>query len=319
MTRPSRPLTDEEYESYRLARLVAAEQAPYFMHALFAVAPVASPAIGTLAVDAWWRMYVNPDLLVGERRWQASVVPGELAAGVSLPDGSAEPICSADGDFVRRRVAHAVQEHETVKGRGSVPAGLNRWAATVLAPPTVAWNRLLRAAVRRAVADRAGRVDYTYSRPSRRVVPGVIKPSLRGPSVVVSVVVDTSGSMSQADLDAAMGEVDGVLRSSGVAREQVKLLACDAAAATAQRVRSVSSVQLVGGGGTDMRVGIAAAESARPTPHVIIVLTDGDTDWPGTPPRARLVCAVISSRPPTGTPEWATTVHIPPAAVRATV
>ena len=63
-----------------------------------------------------------------------------------------------------------------------------------------------------------------------------------------------------------------------------------------------------------MRVGIAAAEAARPAPHVVIVLTDGDTPWPDAPTRAALVCGVISTRPPHGIPPWATTVHIPPAA-----
>jgi len=411
----TRPLTREEYEAFRVARLVAAEQAPYFMHVLFAVAPVAAPGLGTLAVDAHWRLYLDPDLLIGEHRWTPHMlaaglsheaghllrdhaaraaalplpryheawnvagdaeinddliasgiplpewaitpaaigcpdgdlaeayyahltshlsdpppdpdtepgcgsgagcppVPGELPSGVALPDGTAEPISPAEGDFVRRRVAHAIQEHEHAKGRGTVPGGLTRWAATVLAPPTVPWERLLRAAIRRAVADRAGRVDYTYSRPSRRAVPGIIKPSMRGPSLRVSIVVDTSGSMSQADLDAAMGEVHGVLHAGGVAREHIRLLSCDAAATTAQRVRAASSVRLTGGGGTDMRVGIAAAEASRPEPHIIIVLTDGDTPWPDTPTRARLVCAVISTRPPVGTPEWATTVHVPPSA-----
>src|SRR5437764_1272375 len=61
-------------------------------------------------------------------------------------------------------------------------------------------------------------------------------------------------------------------------------------------------VQLTGGGGTDMRVGITAATRARPAPHVIVVLTDGDTPWPDEPTRARLVCAVISPPPPPPTP-----------------
>lgn len=414
MSVQARPLTGAEREAFRLGRLVAAERAPYFMHALFAAAPVAAPGLGTFAVDRSWRLYMDPALLVGESRWDsptvaavllhevghllrdhaaradalasprhylawnlagdaeinddllaagvplpegvvtpaalgcedgdlaeayyAVLVPppgaadrlpddggdgcgsgsgcpsaaGELPAGVGLPDGSAEPISPAEGDFVRRRVALDVQSVEQAKGRGSVPAGLSRWASTVLAPPTVAWDRLLRAAVRRAVAERAGRVDYTYSRPSRRQLPKIVKPAMRAPSVIVSIVVDTSGSMSQGDLDAAMGEVTGVLRSSGVAREHVRLLSCDAAATTAQRVRSAGSVTLAGGGGTDMRVGISAAEQARPAPHVIVVLTDGDTPWPETPTRARLVCAVISARQPHGTPDWASTVHVPP-------
>lgn len=414
MSAQTRALSVEEREAFRLGRLVAAERAPYFMHALFAAAPVAAPGLETFAVDGAWRLYMDPDLLVGPGRWDSATVaavllhevghllrdhagrsealpiprhhlawnlagdaeinddllaagiplpegvvtpaalgcedgdlaetyyatlvppagaaptlpddgaagcgsgsgcppvPGELPSGVSLPDGSAQPISPAEGDFVRRRVALDVQATEEAKGRGTVPGGLTRWAATVLAPPTVPWERLLRAAVRRAVADRAGRVDYTYTRPSRRSLPKIIKPSMRAPSVIVSIVVDTSGSMGQADLDAAMSEVTGVLRSSGVAREHVRLLSCDAAATTAQRVRSATSVRLTGGGGTDMRVGIDAAEHSRPEPHVIVVLTDGDTPWPSAPTRARLVCAVISHRDPHGTPPWASTVHITP-------
>lgn len=413
MSEQVRPLSGDEHEAFRLGRLVAAEQLPYFMHALFAAAPVAAPGLGTCAVDAAWRLYLDPALLVGPVRWDSRTlaavlahevghllrdhagradslpiprnhlawnlatdaeinddllaadvplpdgvvtpaalgcedgdlaetyyahlcppdadtalpddgtagcgsgsgcppVPGELPADTGLEDGTAAPVDPADGEFVRRRVALDVQSTQEAKGRGSVPAGLARWAADVLAPPTVAWDRLLRAAVRRAVADRAGRVDYTYSRPSRRRTPGIIKPAMRAPSVVVSLVVDTSGSMSQSDLDAAMSEVTGVLRSSGVAREHVRLLSCDAAATTAQRVRSVGTVELHGGGGTDMRVGITAAEQASPAPHVIVVLTDGDTPWPDAPTRARLVCAVIRSGTPHDTPSWASTVHIPP-------
>ena len=60
-----------------------------------------------------------------------------------------------------------------------------------------------------------------------------------------------------------------------------------------------------------MRVGITAAEALKPRPDAIVVLTDGDTPWPQTPGRAKLVCAVISAQPPARTPSWATTVHIP--------
>ncbi len=411
-----RALTGPEHDAFRLARLVAAERMPYFMHALFAAAPVAAPGLGTFAVDRAWRLYLDPVLLRGAGAWTASTAGAVLlhevghllrdhagradalpqphrhlewnlstdaeinddllAAGVPLPAGvvtpaaigcpdgglaedyyatltpppgqcgatggddgghgcgsgagsapvpgelathdtqhivSAPGIGPAEADMVRRRVAHDITTRATGQGRGSVPAGLDRWATHVLAPPTVAWDRVLRAAVRRAVADRAGRADYTYSRPSRRQVPGMVKPAMRGPTVVVTIVVDTSGSMGQGDLDAAMSEVQGVLRSSGVARDQVRLICCDAEAATAARVRCAGAVRLTGGGGTDMRVGIGAAETARPAPHVVIVLTDGDTPWPAHPTRARLVCAVISTHPPHGTPPWATTVHIPPA------
>lgn len=240
-------------------------------------------------------------------------VPGEVSGDVAVPSEVSGPLTEADADLVRRRVATDVQDHERAKGRGTVPAGMSRWAEKTLAPPTVPWHRLLRSSVRRAVADAAGQVRHTYTRPPRRRLAKIITPAMRAPRVTVSIVIDTSGSMSTADLTAAMSEVNGVLTASGVARERVTLLACDAAATTPRRVRSIHDVDLSGGGGTDMRVGIAAAESARPTPHVVIVLTDGGTPWPEHPTRAKLVCAVISETEPTGTPVWATTVHVPPA------
>lgn len=416
-----RAFTPAEHDAFRLARLTASEAAPYFMHALFAATPVAAPGLGTFAVDRHWRLYADPDRLLGPGAWDSRTagavllhevghllrdhagradalpqpyrhvqwnlagdaeinddllaagtplpegvitpealscadgglaedyyalltdppeqpgtapkpvdaddggdgcgsgsgsppVPGELLPDQDLGNGAGTPLDRAEADLVRRAVAAAVGEHEAAKGRGSLPAGLTRWASEVLAPPTVPWDRVLRAAVRRAVADAAGRTDYTYSRPSRRRVPGTVQPAMRGPAVHVSVVVDTSGSMGQRDLDAAMSEVTGVLRAGGVNRDQVRVLSCDARTATTQRVRSVGAITLGGGGGTDMRVGIADAERARPAPHVVIVLTDGDTPWPDAPTRSRLVCAVITDRTPPPTPDWATTVLIPPAA-----
>lgn len=424
----TRTLTRAEQDAFRLARLVAAEQMPYFMHGLFAAAPVAAPGLGTFAVDKSWRLYLDPALLVGPGAWSPAVAGAVLlhevghllrdhsgraealpqpykadawnlaadaeinddllAAGVALPEGvvtpgalgcednglaedyyarlvppgdaereaggdgdpngagEGEPGCGsgagcpvpgeipgigsgesgdeagaglsdAEADLVRRRVAEDVKaavEKFGGTGRGTVPAGLARWASDVLAPPTVPWDRVLRATVRRIVAEVAGRTDYTYSRPSRRRVPRLVKPAMRGTAVRVAIVVDTSGSMSAADLDAAMGEVQGVLRASGVARDAVHVVSCDAEAGKAARVRRAGDVALTGGGGTDMRVGIAAAEAIRPAPHVVIVLTDGYTPWPDSPGRARLVCGVIRPGEPSGTPEWATTVHIPPAA-----
>lgn len=416
-----RALTRPEQDAFRLARLVAAEQMPYFMHGLFAAAPLAGEGLCTFAVDKHWRLYMDPALLVGPGAWSPAVagavllhevghllrdhsgraealpqpldhdawnLAGDaeinddlLAAGVALPEGvitpgalgcednglaedyyrtlvpdspaggegggagggtagdehgcgsgagcpvpgelsgedagAAESMSGAEADLVRRRVAgdvRAAAERFGGTGRGTVPAGLARWASDVLAPPTVPWDRVLRATVRRIVAEQAGRADYTYKRPSRRRVPRLVKPAMRGTAVRVAVVVDTSGSMSQADLDAAMGEIQGVLRASGVARDQVHVVSCDAEAGTTARVRRAGDVALSGGGGTDMRVGIAAAEAIRPTPHVVIVLTDGYTPWPDAPGRARLVCGVIRPGEPSGTPEWAATVHIPPAA-----
>ena len=110
----------------------------------------------------------------------------------------------------------------------------------MLAPPSVPWDRVLRAVIRRALADQSGRTNFNWARPSRRSVPGIVAPAMPGPSITVSIVIDTSGSMSVADLSAAMGEVAGALRAGDVARERVRILSCDATSASARAVRSVA-------------------------------------------------------------------------------
>jgi len=230
--------------------------------------------------------------------------------GGDSDDGATAGLDPAEADLVRRQVAVEVASH-AAKSRGSVPGGWQRWADAELAGPTVAWRQVLGGAIRRAVAFKRGMVDFSYDRPGRRRVRGVLTPAMRRPVPTVAVVVDTSGSMGQDDLDAALAEVKGIARSVGVRGQQLRVLAVDAAVQAVTPLRDASRVVLKGGGGTDMRVGITAAEALRPIPDAVVVLTDGYTPWPAARGRCRLVCAVIAADAPTGTPEWATTVHIP--------
>jgi predicted metal-dependent peptidase len=209
----------------------------------------------------------------------------------------------AGAKLVGRDVARRILEHQ--RQRGNVPAGWQRWADEVL-EPTVNWRRLLAAAVRRGMADVAGRVDFTYRKPSRRssVTPGVVLPSLRQPVPKVAMVLDTSGSMSDRMLAQCLGEVGGVLRSLGVARQSLRVVCCDAQAYEAQRVLDAGDVQLLGGGGTDMGAGLAHAAALRPRPDLIVVLTDGYTPWPARAPAG--IRVVVGLLDPSGsTPPWA--------------
>ena len=210
-----------------------------------------------------------------------------------------------------RQVAQDCVRH--AREPGTVPAGLLRWAEQVL-QPVVDWRRVLAAELRRAVADTAGAVDYSYRRPSRRasVAGQVVLPALRRPVPEVAVVCDTSGSMTEELLATSLAEVEGLLRSLGLAR-QLRVLACDTAVAPARRITSARQVELVGGGGTDMGAGIAAAAALRPRPAVTVVLTDGYTPWPAQPPRGiRVVVALLGDDAPDG-PDWARAVRVPSA------
>jgi predicted metal-dependent peptidase len=233
---------------------------------------------------------------------------GSGADGVPRPGDGPGGRPAWQAELLRRQVAQDVITHG--KQAGTVPAGLLRWAEAMLSPK-VDWRKMLAAELRRAVAEVSGAVDYSYRRPSRRsaVAGDVVLPALRRPVPEVAVVCDTSGSMTDDLLAKALAEVEGLLRAVGLAR-QVRVLACDTAVAQAQRVSSARQVQLVGGGGTDMGAGIAAAVALRPRPAVTVVLTDGFTPWPAQAPKGtRVVVGLLGPRAPDA-PQWARAVRV---------
>jgi predicted metal-dependent peptidase len=233
---------------------------------------------------------------------------GSGADGVPRPDDGPPGLPAWQADLLRRQVAQDVIAHAKVAG--TVPGGLLRWAEQIL-NPKVNWRKVLAAELRRAVAEVSGAVDYSYRRPSRRasVAGNVVLPALRRPVPEVAVVCDTSGSMTEDLLAAALAEVEGLLRALGMAR-QVRVLACDTAVGPAQRVSSARQIQLVGGGGTDMGTGIAAAAALRPRPAVTVVLTDGYTPWPSQAPKGtRVVIGLLGPGAPDA-PSWARAVRV---------
>ncbi len=228
-----------------------------------------------------------------------------MPRGYELPsDDAAGGLDGTTAEAVRRTVAIAFREQ---RGRGSVPGEWGRWVEQLL-DPIVDWRSVLHAAVRRGVGWAHGHTDYTYTRIARRQAAAgpVILPALRRPVPRVAVVVDTSGSVDDGLLAQALGEVDGVLATLGVADPQVTVLAVDAAVHTVATVRRADAIRLGGGGGTDMAVGITAAQELRPRVDVIIVCTDGETDWPAHPAPVPVV-AVLLGRTRAAlpdTPDW---------------
>ncbi len=224
------------------------------------------------------------------------------------PDDEKRGVPPADQQLIRRRVAADI-----AAAAGEVPAGLRRWADELLGA-RVDWRAELAAVLRRSVSTVAGAVDYSYSRPSRRAAtsPDVVLPSLRRPAVEVAVICDTSASVDDRMLGTAVNEVDGLLRAVGT--RTVRVLACDDAVRAAATARTVDDLVLVGGGGTDLGVGIDAAVDHRPPPHLIVVLTDGHTPWPAERPAAEVVVGLLATEesmpPPPDPPAWTTVVPI---------
>ncbi|MEU8596684.1 MULTISPECIES: DUF2201 family putative metallopeptidase [Streptomyces] len=204
------------------------------------------------------------------------------------PDG-AHGLSAHEQDAVRFRVAQGIT------GRpGNASKGWKRWAEEAFHPPQP-WRELLGAAVRSAASSPGAGEDYSYGRPSRRStgLRGVVLPSLRRRPPRVSVVIDTSGSVSDAELGSALLEVAAISRAVGGRRDLVTVLACDAATRVVHPLCQAEGIPLVGGGGTDLRAGFAKALRSHPRPDAIVILTDGQTPWPSAQPACRTVIGLF--------------------------
>lgn len=245
---------------------------------------------------------------------------GSAADGVrrnyeTAGENTSEGVDEYHADLIRQQVAVSIMQH--VKNRGDVPGGYARWAENLL-DPVVDWRRELAAIVRRVIANIAGRKDYSYSRPSRRQAAmrgtgqNIIMPAMRQPAPPsVAIVFDTSGSMNDDMLTWGITEAEGVIRAVSSNGRGVQVIPVDAKVHAGKTVRRAADIELAGGGGTDMRVGINAALEARPRPQVIVVITDGYTPWPTEPIKGvTLIAALTTDTAANDVPSWAKTLHI---------
>jgi predicted metal-dependent peptidase len=224
--------------------------------------------------------------------------------GTKVPEGRS----LIEHKSIQQQTAMAIKQH--VEGRGNAPAGLKRWAEDKLKPPKVDWRKHLRSMVAKGIGKARGQQDFTTSKLRKRS--GLLLPTMYAPQPIVAMVLDTSGSMTDNDLNTSLSEVRGVfnvLQQGGAS--VVHITACDAQATKPEKLtrwnqQKVQSL-LVGGGGTDMGAGIEAAATVKPT--LTVVCTDGDTYWPAEKPKDAGKVIIALTRPGSfPTPKWATVV-----------
>ena len=222
--------------------------------------------------------------------------PAAVEASDEPTESGVDGVDDVDATAIRRAVAHEVV---SAADRGDrVSPGLVLWARDLL-DPQVPWRQVLRAALGRPARAVTSRGEPDWCRPDRRAEsrPDFPRPGVRHHTPEVAVVVDTSASMERPLLDAAVTEINGMLRRTGIT--SLTVIVCDVDAARPQRVRRLGDLALRGGGGTDMCVGIAAAAEGRPRPSIIVVLTDGFTPWPAeAPPNTTLVPVILDDDVP---------------------
>lgn len=232
------------------------------------------------------------------------------------PPGAGPPAPGLDDterDLLELAVAREIETRSA--RRATVPGGWRRWADRRL-HPAVDWRAELGALLRRGVRRTAGRVDFTYARPSRRTAgDGIVMPAMVGPDPDVALVVDTSGSITPTVLTGFLTEITAILARAAGPRRRLRVICCDRRAHGVQTVRRAEDIELIGGGGTDQREGVSAALALRPRPDLILVLTDGQTPWPDRRPPVPVVIGLVEPGPglraEAPPPAWARTIPLP--------
>ena len=150
-----------------------------------------------------------------------------------------------------------------------------------LLQPALPWQSLLARFLMTRTQE-----DYSFQRPGRREGDAVL-PRLHSAQLELFVVLDTSGSIGDSQLEAFASELEAL---KGQVRARVTLHACDAMLAGGgpwvfepwEPMRLPAS--LSGGGGSDFRPAFDWIRSAHLRPDVLIYFTDAEGEFPDAVP-----------------------------------
>ncbi|KAB1442191.1 DUF2201 family putative metallopeptidase [Pseudodesulfovibrio senegalensis] len=191
---------------------------------------------------------------------------GEVRDGQNDVEGGASDEGGTDEEW-ELAMAQAAQQ---ARDMGDLPGSLERLIKEVL-NPELDWQELLE----RFICDRA-RDDYSWTPPNKRFLHmNLILPSLSNrklPEVVLAI--DTSGSVTDAEMNQFGAEVSGILESFDTT---VHVAYCDSTVTGSQSFgRNDLPLELTpeGGGGTDYRPVFEWVEQEGLDPACLVYLTD---------------------------------------------
>ena len=190
-------------------------------------------------------------------------------------DGSGKPkLSKEEAAAIRDEIKGAVISAAQAAGAGNLPAGVKRLLKDITAP-VIGWKELLQQQITSVIKN-----DYTWARPSRRgwhldaVMPG-LKP---GEMIDICIAMDQSGSISEEDSKAFLGEIRGIME----AFDEYKItLWCfdtevyNVKTYTSDNIEDIENYEPMGGGGTDFEVNWEFMKQENIEPKKFIMFTDG--------------------------------------------
>ncbi len=191
------------------------------------------------------------------------------------------------------------------KMQGKMPLGLERLIGDLL-EPKVNW----RAELAQYLKDVSNRADYSFSKPNMRYAhTGFILPSLKvDKGGDIGEIIDTSGSISQEDLNLAGGEVVGISTELHVGHHVVYV---DTQVYNPQYFEpdETPTFKADGGGGSNMTPGFKWMLKNAPDVLAILCFTDGYIDYPKEDPGIPVLW-ILNCRNDGFSPTYGKIIHV---------
>jgi len=188
--------------------------------------------------------------------------------------GKRPTLTETEREEIRKEVKQSILNAAQGAEAGSVPKGVERMIKD-MTESIMPWNDLIQTNITSTIKS-----DFSWLRPSRRgwhmdaIMPGMTP----GEEIDVTVMVDMSGSISNAQGKAFISEVAGMMD----AFDGYKInIACfdtkvyNYQTFTSENMDSIEKYELAGGGGTDFDCIFNYLKEENKNPNQLIVFTDG--------------------------------------------
>ena len=201
--------------------------------------------------------------------------------------------------------ARTMQQTVSSDGWGQLPAGLRRLVQDLLEPKLDWWELLSK-----WLGENGKRENRTFQRPARRSqsVGQYLASAIKFGFADVSVLLDTSGSISDQDLKDALTEIKGICEDLEL---RTRVIVCDAQVHSDVTIDNILDLlpEIKGGGGSNYIPAFDLLQSSNFS-GVVVAITDGAISVPTTMPenlRGALWVLHKNCEPPCN---WGDSVHI---------
>lgn len=188
--------------------------------------------------------------------------------------GKRPQMSDEERERMRQEIKQAILNAAASAEAGSLPKGVERLIKQTT-DPVMPWRELIQTNLTSAI-----RTDFSWMRPSRRgwhidaIMPGMTP----GEEIDVTVAIDMSGSISQTQAQAFLGEIGGMMASFDGYKVHVFCFDTETYNPqdfTSENMDTIDTYEPMGGGGTDFNAIFRYLKNNAFDPKRLIVFTDG--------------------------------------------